>query len=103
MLRGWTRRGRREMIGELALLTRHAEVLASQERATGGSAAAKAINDFLQRAKPVLAALNSDAAADVPRRELSTLLDMAVRQVARAEREIGSKPMIHTQSGQERA
>lgn len=86
MLRGWTRRGRAEMVNELDLLTRHAEALASQARATGGPGSAEAIVHFLSRARQVLA--TDQAVADVSRRELTILHSLAVRQVARAEREI---------------
>lgn len=92
MLRAWTRRGRLEMIRELEALTRHAETLASQQRAAGTGGSGSAISDLLTRARPMLAAFRIDAAADIPRRELATLHRVAVQQVARAQRECQSTP-----------
>ena len=90
MLRAWTRHGRLEMIRELETLTRHAETLASQQRAAGSGGSGSAISDLLARARPMLAAFRIDAGAAIPRRKLATLHRLAVQQVARAERECQS-------------
>lgn len=86
MLRGWTRRGRIKMLEELALLARHAEILASQERALRCRAEANEVSDWLGRAQPLLAELRSGGAANVTRREINLLHGLAVRQLASVER-----------------
>ncbi|HZF42243.1 MAG TPA: hypothetical protein VEZ48_02405 [Sphingomonadaceae bacterium] len=89
MLRGWTRRGRAEMVKELGLLARHAEVLASQARATDTHCGAEQAFGFLSRARRVLA--ESGTNPDVSARELRLLHSLAVRQVADAERDLHAR------------
>lgn len=89
MLRGWTRRSRAEMVKELGLLTRHAEVLASQARATDVPCGADQAFDFLSRARRVFADFGGNS--DVSSRELKLIHSLAVRQVADAERELHAR------------
>jgi len=90
MLKAWTRRGQLEMIEELALLMRHAEQLASQERATGREdCPATAVKLLVERSRPVLARLKGElgagASARDTRRDLTSLYTLVARQVAHAE------------------
>jgi hypothetical protein len=77
------------MVKELGLLAQHAEVLASQARATDTPCGAEQAFDFLGRARQVLA--KSGTNPDVSARELTLLHSLAVRQVADAERELHAR------------
>ena len=91
MLRSRTRRGQIEMIDEIALLTRHAEVLASQERALSGPGEVGQLAAVLRRSQSLLAALRNDLASGDQtvdtRQDIAALHSFAVKQVAKAERD----------------